>query len=86
MWLPEFQAVVDRAGARLDESPLELRIDDPQSGRIVGEVLLISGPLRSRKRLHNTGIPNRRTSPSNSRRRNGNDGAMKKSFCICDGS
>lgn len=37
MWLPEFQAVVDRAGARLDESPLELRIDDPQSGRIVGE-------------------------------------------------
>lgn len=37
MWLPEFQDVIDRAGARLDESPLELRIDDPQSGRIVGE-------------------------------------------------
>jgi SnoaL-like protein len=37
MWLPEFQAIVDRAGARRDESPLELRIDDPQSGRIVGE-------------------------------------------------
>jgi hypothetical protein len=37
MWLPEFLAVLDRAGARLDESPLELRIDDPQSGRIVGE-------------------------------------------------
>jgi hypothetical protein len=37
MWLPEFQAVLDRAGARLDESPLELSIDDPQSGRIVGE-------------------------------------------------
>jgi hypothetical protein len=37
MWLSEFQAVVDRAGARLDSSSLELRIDDPQSGRIVGE-------------------------------------------------
>ena len=37
MWLPEFQDVIDRAGARLDESPLELRIDDPQSGRIVGD-------------------------------------------------
>src|SRR6187401_3373950 len=37
MWLPEFQAVLDRAGARLDESRLELSIDDPQSGRIVGE-------------------------------------------------
>ena len=37
MWLPGFQAVVDRAGARRDGSPLELRIDDPQSGRIVGE-------------------------------------------------
>jgi hypothetical protein len=37
MWLPEFQDVIDRTGARLDESPLELRIDDPQSGRVVGE-------------------------------------------------
>src|SRR5690349_21407751 len=37
MWLPEFQTVIDQAGARMDESPLELRIDDPQSGRIVGE-------------------------------------------------
>ena len=37
MWLPEFQAVVDQAGGRLDEAPLDLRIDDPQSGRIVGE-------------------------------------------------
>jgi len=37
MWLPEFQAIVDQAGARRDESPLDLRIDDPQSGRIVGE-------------------------------------------------
>src|SRR6476659_1615528 len=37
MWLPEFQAIVDQAGARLDEAPLDLRIDDPQSGRIVGE-------------------------------------------------
>ena len=35
---------------------------------------------------HNTGIPNRRTSDSSSRRRNGNEGAMKKSFCMYDGS
>src|SRR5919108_1992284 len=37
MWLPEFQDVIDGAGARLDESPLELRIDEPQSGRIAGD-------------------------------------------------
>lgn len=37
MWLPEFQPVIDRAVGRTDGSPLELRIDDPQSGRIVGE-------------------------------------------------
>ena len=37
MWLPGFQDVIDLAGGRHDESPLELRIDDPQSGRIVGE-------------------------------------------------
>jgi hypothetical protein len=36
MWLPGFQEVIDLAGGRLDDSPLELRIDDPQSGRIVG--------------------------------------------------
>ena len=37
MWLPGFQEVIDLAGGRLDETPLELRIDDPQSGRIVGD-------------------------------------------------
>ena len=37
MWLPGFQEVIDLAGGRLDEAPLELRIDDPQSGRVVGD-------------------------------------------------
>jgi SnoaL-like protein len=37
MWLPEFQDVLDRAGARLDEASLELRVDDPQYGTIDGE-------------------------------------------------
>jgi hypothetical protein len=37
MWLPEFQGVIDRAGARLDEATLELRVDDPQYGTIDGE-------------------------------------------------
>jgi SnoaL-like protein len=37
MWLPEFQGVIDRAGARLDEATLELRVDDPQFGPISGE-------------------------------------------------
>ena len=37
MWLPEFQDVIDRAGARLDEATLELRVDDPQYGTIDGE-------------------------------------------------
>jgi SnoaL-like protein len=37
MWLPEFQDVIDRAGARLDEASLELRVDDPQYGTIDGE-------------------------------------------------
>jgi hypothetical protein len=34
----------------------------------------------------NTGMPKRRTSASSSRRRNGNDGAMNRWSCICDGS
>jgi hypothetical protein len=37
MWLRGFQDVIDLAGGRRDDAPLELRIDDPQSGRIVGE-------------------------------------------------
>jgi hypothetical protein len=37
MWLPNFQDVIDRAGARLDEATFELRIDDPQHGLIGGE-------------------------------------------------
>ena len=37
MWLPGFQEIIDLAGGRLDDSPLEVRIDDPQSGRIVGD-------------------------------------------------
>jgi len=30
MWLPEFQGVIDRAGARLGKTTLELTVDDPQ--------------------------------------------------------
>lgn len=37
MWLAEFQALVERAAERVDVAPLDVRIDDPQSGRIVGE-------------------------------------------------
>jgi ketosteroid isomerase-like protein len=41
MWLPDFQPVIDRAAdrvaGRVGASALDLRIDDPQSGRIVGE-------------------------------------------------
>jgi ketosteroid isomerase-like protein len=37
MWLPEFQHVIDRVLARPEASALDVRIDDPQSGRIVGE-------------------------------------------------
>jgi hypothetical protein len=34
MWLPEFQEIVGLAGSRLDEPGMEVRVDDPQSGRI----------------------------------------------------
>ena len=37
MWLAEFQALVERAAERVGVAPLDVRIDDPQSGRIVGE-------------------------------------------------
>jgi len=37
MWLPGFQDIIDRAVARPEGSVLDVRIDDPQSGRIVGE-------------------------------------------------
>ena len=36
--------------------------------------------------LHSTEMLNLLTSASSSRRRKGSEGAMKKSFCICDGS
>lgn len=38
MWLPEFQGLVDLAGARLDDASIELRIDDPQHGTVGDEL------------------------------------------------
>jgi hypothetical protein len=52
MWLPEFQNVIDRAGARLDEATLELRVDDPQYGTIGGEASFHSYSTSSEEWLH----------------------------------
>src|SRR5207244_1813346 len=60
----------------------ELQMVDAAEGKIV--VHVASGPYKVP--VQSTGIPNRRTSDSNSRRRNGNDGALNRWSCMRDGS